>query len=63
MPSASVTKFQPYTRRRRSPIIDEIRHARTQLHLQSQYPGRPPFTEALPKSEWSPYPSAFDEEE
>jgi hypothetical protein len=42
-------------------IVEELRHARTQQYLQSQYPGRERFTE-LPRREWSPWPSAFDEE-
>jgi hypothetical protein len=54
----------PRTRHvRRIPIIvEEVRHALTQLDLQSRYPGRPEPPE-LPQSEWSPYPSAFDDEE
>jgi hypothetical protein len=38
---------------RRPPIIDEIKHAKMQLHLQSQYPGREPVPD-LPQSEISP---------
>jgi hypothetical protein len=48
---------------RRPAIIDEIIHAKTQLHLQSEYPGREQFTEALPQSEYSPWPMASDDEE
>jgi hypothetical protein len=61
MPSASVTKFQPYTRRRRPPIFDGYRHALTQLELQSQYPGREPSPDALPQSEYSPWPRVDSE--
>jgi hypothetical protein len=62
MPSASITKFNSRIRRRR-PIVDEMRHALEQLELQSQYPGREPTPTALPQSEYSPWPSANNEEE
>ena len=47
---------------RRPTIIDEIKHAKTQLYLQSRYPGRPE-TPVIPQSEFSPWPSIQDEEE
>ena len=63
---ASVTKISSHVHTRHRPhrpaIIDECKHALEQLHLQSRYPGRPEPPD-LPQSEWSPYVSAFDDEE
>ena len=64
MPSASVTRFNAHRspRRKEPKIVTELRHALLQQYLQSKYPGREP-TPDLPKSEYSPWPSAYDEEE
>jgi hypothetical protein len=75
MPSAAIARFNPHPhgprRRSGSPlqdpksrdIIEELRHARTQQYLQSQYPGRPEPPDNLPKSEFSPWPNAYDDQE
>lgn len=53
----------PRTRHvRRIPIVEQCEHALKQLELQSRYPGRPEPPD-LPQKEWSPYPSAFDEDD
>ena len=61
MPLAVISNAHQPRRRRRIPIVDEYQHALEQLELQSQYPGRPPPPE-LPQSEYSPWPSVYDED-
>jgi len=68
MPSASVTRFNPGAPRRRprtpghvTAAVEQVKHALTQLEIQSQYPRRSPFREAPPQSEFRQQPSAFDE--
>jgi hypothetical protein len=60
---AAVVKL-PRTRhvRRPHPVIKEVKHALEQLEIQSSYPGRPPFTDVLPQSEYSPWPRVDDDE-
>ena len=47
MPSASIAKFNAHPhaprRRRRPPIVNEMRHALTQLELQGRHPSRESF--------------------
>ena len=61
---AAVVKL-PRTRhvRRPHPVIKEVKHALEQLEIQSTYPGRKQSHPELPSSEWSPWPSAHDEED
>jgi hypothetical protein len=41
-------------------IVEEVRHALTQIELQKQYPNREPFREADLPDAGSEWPSAFD---
>lgn len=59
---AAVVKLTRHVRHPH-PVIKEVKHALEQLEIQSSYPGRPPFTNALPQSEFSPWPMASDVEE
>jgi hypothetical protein len=62
----AIVKFNAHPRgpRRRPPsIIKELLHAKEQLYLQSQYPGREQSYPDLPESEFSPWPRVDDDKE